>query len=161
MARKTASTAGPARRASAAGKISADSSAAQAEKTAPYFKKLMDDMHMHGGMDSVREADYNGHHIVVRTAYTITIDGKPFDAGLDVTNGGHVHYHGMPNVGFASAIDLMKTVIDTFPDDFGPGAGAQQPQSHDHAHGGLPMDKASRTRKRRKRAVKPRRLRRR
>jgi hypothetical protein len=134
MARETA--AGP--------PISADPGLAQARKSAPYFKKLMTDMPMHAGMDTVREADHDGHHIVVRTVYTVTIDGKPFDVGLGVNDDGNVYYHGMPNVGFASALDLVKAVIDTFPADFA--SGATQPdheehghEGHHHGHSGMPM----------------------
>jgi hypothetical protein len=49
---------------------------------------------------------------------------------MGVTNDGNVHYHPVPNLSFASAIDLVKELIDIFPDDFtGSGAG------HDAAHG--------------------------
>jgi hypothetical protein len=41
---------------------------------------------------------------------------------LGVTNAGMVHYHGMPAAGFASALDLVKSVIDTFPDEFAAGS---------------------------------------
>jgi hypothetical protein len=98
--------------------ISADASLAQAKKSAPYFKKLLTAMDMGSGMSSVREAKHNGHHIVIKTTYQITIDGRPFKGQLGVTNGGSVHYHGLPNAGFASALDLVKTVVDTFPDEF-------------------------------------------
>ena len=144
MARKRASgggSTGPAL--SSTGEITADASLAQARKNAAYFKQLLTDMHAHGGMGEVREADHKGHHIVIETAYTITVDGKPFDAGLGVTNDGSVHYHGMPNVGFDSAIDLMKAVIDTFPDEFAGGGGhgghGDSGGGHDHGeheHGG-------------------------
>jgi hypothetical protein len=100
------------------GRITADASAAQAKKNGPYFRKLLAGMRMTGGMGSVREADYKGHHITVTTVYRVKIDGKPFNAILGVSNSGLVHYHGMPNAGFASAIDLVKSVIDTFPDEF-------------------------------------------
>jgi hypothetical protein len=121
--------------------ITADASLAQAKKSAPYFKKLLTGMHTHmhmgSGMDSVREAEHRGHQIRVETTYKITIDGKPFDAALGVTNGGSVHYHGMPNVGFASALDLVKAVIDAFPDEFAKGAAHTDhgDQSHDPHHG--------------------------
>ena len=51
-----------------------------------------------------------------------------------MTNDGSVHYHGMPNVGFDSAIDLMKAVIDTFSDEFSGGGG--HGGDHGHEHGG-------------------------
>ena len=140
MARKTASNAKRPQTASApsARGISADASLAQAQKTAPYFKKLLTDMHAHlqEGASSAREADYRGHHVVIETTYKVTVDGKPFNVGLGVTDGGRVFYHGMPNVGFDSAVDLMKAVIDRFADDFAGGGGQGHPDhkgAHDHA----------------------------
>jgi len=142
MARKTVSRARPRpSKATPTGGISADASLAQAQKTAPYFKKLLADMHAHmeEGSTSTRETDYQGHHIVIETTYTVTVDGKPFNAGLGVTDGGRVYYHGMPNVGFDSAVDLMKAVVDRFADDFAGGAGQGHPDhngDHDHQDGG-------------------------
>ena len=74
--------------------------------------------HHHGPMESVREATYRGHHIVIRTSFTIEVDGRPLEGHLGVTNDGQVHYHAVPNLGFASAVDLVERLIDTFPDDF-------------------------------------------
>ena len=116
MARKRASGA-KAPALSSTGEVTADASLAQAQKNAEYFRKLLADMHAHGGMGEAREADYKGHHIVIQTAYKITVDGKPFEAGLGVSNDGSVHYHGMPNVGFDSAIDRH---FSTVPSNFYP-----------------------------------------
>ena len=154
MARKKVSRRRPARAAApSTGQITADASLAQAQKTAAYFKKLLTDSPMHGAEDSVRNADYKGHHIVVRTTYRVTIDGQLFHGALGVTNGGDVHYHGMPNIGFASAIDLVKAVIDTFPDEFEEGSGGHG--HHDHgAKSVRGMSKKKTTRKKaRTRAV--------
>jgi hypothetical protein len=76
----------------------------------------------HMPSESVREADYEGHHIVIRTTYTITVDRVPITGHMGVTNDGQVHYHPVPNVSFASAVDLVKRLIDVFPDDFPPAA---------------------------------------
>jgi hypothetical protein len=114
--------------------VGADVSLAQAKKSAPYFKKLMTGMDM-GGAGSVRTAEYKGHHIVIKTTYQVTIDGKRFMGQLGVTNSGEVHYHGVPNAGFASAIDLVKAVIDTFPDEFAPGSGPGMTMPHGSSHG--------------------------
>jgi alpha-tubulin suppressor-like RCC1 family protein len=73
---------------------------------------------MHGKMESVREAMYQGHHIVVRTRYQIEVDGQMLMGHVGVTNDGQVHYHAVPNLSFASAIDLVKQLVDIFPDDF-------------------------------------------
>ena len=99
--------------------IVSDAGLAQSRKTSPILKSLLRDQHgLPHRNDSVREAHYKGHHIVIKTTYEVTVDGKKFHADLAVTNSGNVGYHGMPNVGFASAIDLMQSVIDQFPDDF-------------------------------------------
>lgn len=140
MARKIASKAK--RRAPAApatGGITADASLAQAQKTAPYFKQLVADMHAHmqEPSTSTREADYRGHHVVIQTTYKVTVDGQPFNAGLGVTDDGRVFYHGMPNVGFDSAVDLMKAVIERFGDEFAGGSEQGDQHStgnHDHEH---------------------------
>jgi hypothetical protein len=78
---------------------------------------------------SVRTAEHNGHTIEIRTTYDVRIDGEPMEAHLGVSNDGNVHYHGLPNYSEASAIDLMRRVIDAFPDDYPPAA------DHDHEEG--------------------------
>ena len=72
--------------------------------------------HAHGGGDltSVRDAEYKGHRIVVRTTYEITVDGRPFVVHLTVDNAGRVHYHGLPTRDFASVVGLVQKAIDVF-----------------------------------------------
>ncbi|MCE3224688.1 MAG: hypothetical protein K0S58_2868 [Nitrospira sp.] len=72
----------------------------------------------HGEAETVREAEYRGHHIVVRTRYDIEVDGRMVMGHMGVTNDGKVHYHPVPNMAFVSAIDMVKKLIDVFPDDF-------------------------------------------
>ena len=84
--------------------------------------------HSHGH-PSVRTAEHNGHTIEIRTTYDVRIDGEPMEAHLGVGNDGNVHYHGLPNYSEASAIDLMRRVIDAFPDDYPPA------DDHDHEEG--------------------------
>lgn len=74
--------------------------------------------HQQGASETIREVDYKGHHIVVRTSYQIEVDGKPVTGHMGVTDDGKVHYHPVPNMSFASAIDMTKQLIDVFPDDF-------------------------------------------
>jgi hypothetical protein len=93
----------------------AASIASYVKKNAAAVRKTQSAMHMSG---SVREADYKGHHIVIRTTYDIRVDGVPLTGHLGVTDDGRVHYHAVPNVSFASAIDTVKEIIDVFPDDF-------------------------------------------
>ena len=74
--------------------------------------------HTHQKNESVRQADHKGHHILVRTQYEIEVDEHMVRGHMGVTNDGHVHYHPLPNLSFTSAVDLVKQLIDTFPDDF-------------------------------------------
>ena len=67
---------------------------------------------------SVREAQYQGHHIVIRTTYSVEVDGVRLMGHMGVSNDGSFHYHPIPNMRFDSAIDLVKQIIYVFPDDF-------------------------------------------
>jgi hypothetical protein len=134
--------------------VQADASLEQAQKTSLLFASLLQahgSGHGHDDEPSVREEHHNGHHIVIKTTYEVTVDGKPFHAALGVSNSGRVQYHGIPNVGFASAIDLMKCVIDQFPADFPrkPGTPASGGGHGGHGgHGHRVARSRSRTRKR-------------
>lgn len=67
-----------------------------------------------GTATSVRESMHDGHQIRIETTYRITIDGKPLEGHVDVLDNGSVHYHGLPNYAVASAVDLVRLVIDHF-----------------------------------------------
>jgi hypothetical protein len=90
--------------------------ASYVKKNAGHVKKIQ--RHKYQRTESVREADYKGHHIVIRTQYEIEVDGKMVMGHMGVTNDGQVHYHPVPNLSFASAVDLVKQLINIFPDDF-------------------------------------------
>jgi hypothetical protein len=105
--------------------------ASYVKRNAPKVKKTL--RHRHKMSESVREAEYKGHRIVVRTRYEIRVDGGLVSGHLAVTNDGQVHYHPVPNVSFASAIDLVKQLIDVFPDDFaGNMQGEEGHEGHQH-----------------------------
>lgn len=86
----------------------------------------------HVTSETTREADYEGHHILVRTTYQIEVDGAPVTGHVGVTDDGNVHYHPIPNMSFASALDMVKQLIDAFPDDF-TDAGDSPPGHNGHA----------------------------
>jgi hypothetical protein len=83
-----------------------------------------------GGAETVREDEYKGHKIVIRTRYQIEVDGHPVTGHLGVTNDGRVHYHAVPNLSFPSAVAMVRRLIDAFPDEF-PGAEG----GHEHPMG--------------------------
>lgn len=75
--------------------------------------------HEMGGHESVREVDYNGHRIIIRTSYEIKVDGRPITGHVYVDNTGKVSTHALPAYSFTSTVDLVKKLIDMFPDNFG------------------------------------------
>ena len=104
-----------------------------------------------GGQDTTREDDYEGHHIVIRTRYDITVDGQTVSGHIMLTNLGQVQYHGLPNYSFDSAVGLVKALIDNFPEDFvkKPGRRSSRRSGNGSPMGGMKMSggKASKTRK--------------
>jgi hypothetical protein len=75
-------------------------------------------VHDKGPFQSIREVDYKGHKITIYTQYQIKIDGKHLGGHMSVDNKGKVSAHALPNYSFVSAVDLIKKMIDEFPDDF-------------------------------------------
>lgn len=61
---------------------------------------------------STRSARYQGRKIKIKTTYRIEIDGEPLTLHTVVTDDGKVHYHGLPNYAFSSALDMAKAIID-------------------------------------------------
>ena len=71
-----------------------------------------------GPFESVREIEYKGHNIIIRTHYEIRVDGKPLGGHIYVDNSGRVSSHAMPTYSFVSTVDLVKKLIDAFPANF-------------------------------------------
>ena len=66
-----------------------------------------------GVSSSVREFEYRHHRARIETTYRVTIDGQPLRGRLEVLPSGAVHYHRFPQYAPASAVDVVKAVIDT------------------------------------------------
>ena len=90
--------------------------AAQPGKLGDYLQKTSEAHEHHGSPPRV--AIHNGHEIVLETIYRVTVDGKKVDLGLMVDEQGKVHCHSLPSYQFQSALDMVKAIIDLFPDDF-------------------------------------------
>lgn len=78
--------------------------------------------------ESVRTATHCGREIVIKTCYEITVDGRSLAAHLSVGDDGSLHTHALPEYAFSSAVDLVKKIIDAFPDEFP----CDDEQGHDH-----------------------------
>ena len=74
--------------------------------------------HDEGPFQSVREVDYKSHKITIYTQYEIRVDSEPFSGHIYVDNTGKVSTHALPAYSFVSAVDLVKKIIDEFPEDF-------------------------------------------
>ena len=98
---------------------SLDKGAQQQHLLASYHQSA--DQHAgHHAPASVREAMHKGHRITLKTSNEVLIDGKPLDVHISVADDGSVHCHSVPNYSTASSINLLKVLIDAFPDDYPP-----------------------------------------
>ena len=81
-------------------------------------KSATKDDHMKNMMNSTRMVMHHGHSIAVETMYVVKVDGKKTNISLMVGDDGQVHCHAIPNYQFDSALDMVKVIVDQFPDDF-------------------------------------------
>lgn len=88
-----------------------------AQQAAQELKRSVRRDHM-THLGGVRKATHDGHQIEIRTTYEVRVDGRRVSLPLSVDSEGRVTYHALPNYSFQSAVDLVKQVIDTYPDDF-------------------------------------------
>jgi hypothetical protein len=86
------------------------------------FLVKQSEQHGHGGhhRDAAREVEHCGHRIAIKTHYQVTVDGKGVELPIGVDEYGEVHCHALPYVQFPSAVDLVKAMIDAFPDELLP-----------------------------------------
>jgi hypothetical protein len=76
-------------------------------------------VHDHGNkLESIRKDEYKGHKIAITTTYDIEVDGKKIFPPIHISNNGSVGTHTLPNYVSSSAIELVKTLIDCFPEEF-------------------------------------------
>ena len=69
-------------------------------------------------VQSVREFDHGGHEVRITTTYKVEIDGEPIHLHMAVGEGGHLMCHSTPYEEYASAVDVVRTLIDRFPAAF-------------------------------------------
>jgi len=67
---------------------------------------------------SVRTFTHKGYKISITTMYEVRVDGRLVHLPLMVSEDGHVQSHAIPNYSETSAVDIVKTIVDQFPDDF-------------------------------------------
>jgi hypothetical protein len=96
--------------------------ASKPELMGEWLKKNLPKKHSHpmepGPASSIRELDYDGHHIKIETSYLIEFDGEPLACHIHIGHDGHAHTHSLPNYQWGSTVDLVRQMIDSFPDDF-------------------------------------------
>jgi hypothetical protein len=131
--------------------------AAYVKRHSAKAKKVLADAHKHGPAETIREVEYKGHRIVIGTTYRIEVDNHAVGGHFVVTDEGQVQCHALPNYTAPSAVDLVKAMIDVFPEDFsGDAGGGHGHGEHHHTeeHSGGSHATAGKT-KRRSRAKKP------
>lgn len=112
--------------------VSPDEQAAGVERFRARLEHL-NDAHQHGDQ-SLREVTHGKHTIRIATTYDIQVDGQPVTGHLLVTNEGSVHYHAIPNQEFASAVDMVKRMIDLAPEQFPDPPPTEDHTAHGHHH---------------------------
>ena len=128
------------------------------DRAARLLKRRRSKLHAHapaGPVESVRQVKYRGHKIKISTTYEIRIDGRVVGGHLEVGNDGRVHYHGLPNYSWGSAVDMCQQLIDSFPADF-PGRGKKPRQAHMAHKKTAPKQAKKKKKRRRKRTYRSR-----
>lgn len=92
----------------------------------------------HSTHPNIRIAEHSGHHVELETIYRITVDGKRLKIPLMVDPDGQVHCHAVPNYQLSSALDMIKVVIDSFPEAFASPSKPGKGTGGHTGHGGLP-----------------------
>ena len=95
--------------------------AVEPENLARKLKTIKSYLHskVHRGPITITRTDsYKGHNIQIRTTYEIRVDGRQIHGHLHVAKDGRVHYHPLPNYSSGSAVELVRQIIDSFPDEF-------------------------------------------
>ena len=72
--------------------------------------------HAKQALTSVRTACHAGRRIKITTTYKVEIDDHPIRFQADVDNEGCLHCHTMPYTTYTSAIDLVKSLVEHYPE---------------------------------------------
>ncbi len=97
-----------------------DELSSRKQKVLQRYQQAEQSHHQHNANTTVRADAHKGHKIELRTTYELYIDGQLLNLHLGVMQDGQVHCHSIPNYSSASGIDVIKAVIDAFPDDYPP-----------------------------------------
>ena len=68
-------------------------------------------------IESIREFVHKNHKVSIKTAYEIDIDGKRLTGHVYVDDFGNISCHSFPAYSFSSIVDLIKKIIDKFPEN--------------------------------------------
>jgi len=66
-------------------------------------------------IESIREFVHKNHKVSIKTTYEILVDGKRLTGHIYVDDFGNVSCHSFPTYSFSSTADLIKKIIDKFP----------------------------------------------
>jgi hypothetical protein len=94
------------------------------------YPDYVDHHTMHQPLTSVRTFAHAGHQVKITTTYRIEVDGVPVQLHVSVDNQGRVNSHSTPFVSYGSATDLVRALINRFPESFTNLSDGDQ--GHDH-----------------------------
>mgnify|MGYP001795039389 CR=1 FL=1 len=85
--------------------------------------------HVHSHMKTLRKINHLSNAIEIETTYKITINGVKYNTHIMLGNDGALTTHAIPYRTFESMTDLIKALIELYPDEFNPTS------NHHHHHG--------------------------
>ena len=98
-----------------------------------WVRELVGETPLEHQLRSVRTAEHKGRHIEIVTSYEISIDGKPVHFHASVGDDGMLRCHESPYAQLPSAVDLVRHLLDLYPDAFSPEDGPDgQGEGHNH-----------------------------
>ncbi len=96
------------------------------------YPDYVDDHVMHRSLTSVRTFAHAGHQVKITTTYRIEVDGVPVQLHALVDDQGRLVSHSTPFVSYGSATDMVRALIDRFPESFANLRDGNE--GHDHGH---------------------------
>jgi hypothetical protein len=102
---------------------------------AEQFPAYVGEPDMAGELSSVRGFDFRGHDVRITTTYRVEIDGHPVHLHALVDDQGNLLCHTFPYRRYRSAVELVRELLERFPEFYLDQAGHGGHEDHGHEHG--------------------------
>ena len=76
------------------------------------------DQHGMSAPSSSRHFQHSGHSVIIRTKYSLEVDGVEHPLHATIGEDGRAVIHALPYKAYASIVDLVRDLIDGYASDF-------------------------------------------